>query len=230
MCVTRKRLVSGKERPATGEWITADRWAAQKGARQGAPIFHITGTCQGWLWVPRAARRTPNDGTSPARGQRTAAAAARELEDHHTTASTTTRHSARIGFFLRDVIGGNERGWHTGIEGDSPVRGRAIAVAPTSCEKKAGRSHQRPSLDRFPHTLHSCFRNEWTAYHALQCHRCHPPHRYSTRLMRWGLKPRSAALPLRARAARALFRLRISRVSSRSLPPRPMPSIFTLRV
>jgi hypothetical protein len=38
-----------------------------------------------------------------------------------------------------------------------------------------------------------------------------------------GLKPRSAALPLRPRAARALLRLRISSVSSRGLPPRPMP-------
>ena len=53
---------------------------------------------------------------------------------------------------------------------------------------------------------------------------------YSTRTIPVGLKPRSAALPLRARGARALLRMRISRVSSRSLPPRPMPSIRTLRV
>ena len=53
---------------------------------------------------------------------------------------------------------------------------------------------------------------------------------YSTRVTAWGLKPRSAALPLRPRAARALFRLRISSVSSRCLPPRPMPSRRMLRV
>ena len=53
---------------------------------------------------------------------------------------------------------------------------------------------------------------------------------YSTRTIPVGLKPRSAVLPLRARGARALLRMRISRVSSRSLPPRPMPSIRTLRV
>lgn len=55
-------------------------------------------------------------------------------------------------------------------------------------------------------------------------------HAQSTRTMLVGLKPRSAALPLRARLARALLSVRISSVSSRSLPPRPMPSIFTLRV
>ena len=53
---------------------------------------------------------------------------------------------------------------------------------------------------------------------------------HSTRKMRFGLNPKSAAFPFRARAPRALFRLRISSVSSRSLPPRPIPSIFTLRV
>ena len=53
---------------------------------------------------------------------------------------------------------------------------------------------------------------------------------YSTRAIPVGLKPRSAVLPLRARGARALLRMRISRVSSRSLPLRPMPSIRTLRV
>ena len=42
---------------------------------------------------------------------------------------------------------------------------------------------------------------------------------HSTRIMVAGLKPRSAALPLRARAARALLRERISSVSSRALPP-----------
>lgn len=56
-----------------------------------------------------------------------------------------------------------------------------------------------------------------------------PPH-HSTRVIRFGLKPKSAALPLRPRAARALLRLRISRVSSRSLPPRPIPSMRMLRV
>lgn len=54
--------------------------------------------------------------------------------------------------------------------------------------------------------------------------------RHSIRTMDEGLNPRSAALPLRARAALALFRLRISRVSSRGLPPLPKPSIRTLRV
>ncbi len=39
---------------------------------------------------------------------------------------------------------------------------------------------------------------------------------HSTRVTRFGLKPRSAALPLRPRRARALLRLRISSVSSRS--------------
>ena len=53
---------------------------------------------------------------------------------------------------------------------------------------------------------------------------------HSTRVIVLGLKPRSASLPLRARAARALLRLRISRVSSRTLPPRPMPSMRTLRL
>ena len=53
---------------------------------------------------------------------------------------------------------------------------------------------------------------------------------YSTRVIDTGLKPRSASLPLRALAARALLRLRISSVSSRALPPRPMPSMRTLRV
>ena len=53
---------------------------------------------------------------------------------------------------------------------------------------------------------------------------------YSTRITEAGLKPKSAALPLRALEALALFRLRISSVSSRALPPRPMPSIRTLRV
>jgi predicted nucleic acid-binding protein len=52
----------------------------------------------------------------------------------------------------------------------------------------------------------------------------------STRTTPVGLKPRSAALPLRARLPRALLSVRISSVSSRSLPPRPMPSIRTLRV
>ncbi len=53
---------------------------------------------------------------------------------------------------------------------------------------------------------------------------------YSTRPIVSGLKPRSAALPLRARAPRALLRERISRVSSRALPPRPVPAMRTLRV
>ena len=57
-----------------------------------------------------------------------------------------------------------------------------------------------------------------------------PGRPHSTRTMAVGLKPRSAALPLRPRAARALFSERISSVSSRSLPPRPTPEIFTLRV
>jgi hypothetical protein len=53
---------------------------------------------------------------------------------------------------------------------------------------------------------------------------------HSTRITSVGLKPKSAALPLRARAALALLRLRISRVSSRSLPPRPTPLMLMLRV
>jgi len=54
--------------------------------------------------------------------------------------------------------------------------------------------------------------------------------RYSTRTTALGLKPKSATLPFLARAALALFKLRISSVSSRTLPPRPMPSMRTLRV
>ena len=50
---------------------------------------------------------------------------------------------------------------------------------------------------------------------------CTRPH--STRTIPCGLNPKSAALPLRPRTARALLRLRISRVSSRALPPRPKP-------
>ena len=53
---------------------------------------------------------------------------------------------------------------------------------------------------------------------------------HSTRTMVWGLKPKLASRPLRARAVRALFRLRISSVSSRALPPRPVPLMRTLRV
>ena len=53
---------------------------------------------------------------------------------------------------------------------------------------------------------------------------------HSIRPMRCGLNPQSAALPLRPRAAAALLRLRISSVSSRGLPPRPVPCTRMLRV
>ena len=65
------------------------------------------------------------------------------------------------------------------------------------------------------------------ADHGDAAYRC--GHAHSKRQMEWGLKPRSAALPLRARAERALLRLRISSVSLRTLPPRPIPSMRTLR-
>ncbi len=63
----------------------------------------------------------------------------------------------------------------------------------------------------------------WLSAIAVQWH-------HSARVTVPGLNPKSAALPLRPRGARALFRLRISSVSSRSLPPRPRPAMRTLRV
>ena len=108
--------------------------------------------------------------------------------------------------------------WAAAIGDIALARGMTQVAKDSGIAREALYKALRPGSEPHFESDHSC----WI------CDKAELDH--STRVTRFGLKPRSATLPFLARAVLALFRLRISSVSSRSLPPRPMPSILTLRV